>query len=323
MAQDKQDVKKIHYELGAALDEKRKIRILTEVFERRVGYPLDLENPRTMNEKIVWLKLFYQDPLITRCADKFAVKDYVREVVGEEYVVPLLAAWSDPDEIDFDALPDRFVLKVNWSRGYNIIVRDKSKLDVEKTREKLRSWIQPGRSAYYQYFNWGFRHMKPVICAEQYLARTAAQRCEYKFFFSHERFLHLLIETDRWGEKEATGTFFDERLQKIPCTYGGKPNADPALPKHLDKMLELAGKLAKPFPYARADFYEIGDAIYLNEMTFYPGGGLRPFDPPEWDRILGDQIPLPEKRIIDREDFAFRVRSLLKRVQLKLSGKLP
>ena len=317
MAQGKRDVKKIHYELGAALDEKRKIDILTKTFEKRVGYTPNWDDPKTMNEKIMWLKLYYQDPLITKCSDKFSVKDYVSEVVGKEYVVPTIASWSDPDEIDFDALPDQFVLKVNWSSGYNIIVKDKSQLDIEKTRKKLRNWIQPDRNSYYQYFNWGYKHMKPVIYAEEYLEQIAGQVYDYKFYFSHEEFLYMFIATDRHGENTLTYTFFDDKFQKLPCEYGHKHNADPALPVHLDKMLELAKKLAKPFPYVRVDFYEVGDAIYLGEMTFYSGGGLLPFDPPEYDRILGDKIPLPEKKVIDVENFGFKVRNILKRAQMK------
>ena len=161
------DVKKIHYRMGAALDEK--IEILSDAFKNRVGYELNLKDPQTMNEKIMWMKLYYQNPLITQCSDKFAVKDYVAKVVGAQYTVPTIASWSDPDEIDFDSLPDQFVLKVNWSSGYNIIVRDKSELDRAATVERLKKWMVPDRNAYYQYFNWGYKHMKPVVYAEKYI----------------------------------------------------------------------------------------------------------------------------------------------------------
>ena len=314
------DVKKKHFEMGAALDEKTKIKILSKTFEQRVGYTPNWEDPKTMNEKIMWLKLFYQDPLITTCSDKFSVKDYVSEVVGKEYVVPTIASWTDPDDIDFDALPDQFVLKVNWSSGYNIIVKDKSQLDIDKTRNQLRRWIQPDRNSYYQFFNWGYKHMKPVIYAEEYLEQIAGQVYDYKFYFSHEEFLYMFIATDRHGVNTLTYTFFDENFQKLPCEYGHKHNADPALPANLDKMLELAKKLAKPFPYVRVDFYEIGDTIYLGEMTFYSGGGLLPFDPPEWDRTLGDKIPLPAKTIIDVETPGFKVKSALKKAQLGIKA---
>lgn len=305
MAKNKgKDVKKHHYKMGLALTENRKKEILNEAFTRRVGYPINWDNPQTMNEKIMWLKLNYQNPLITTCSDKFAVKDYVSEIVGEKYVVPTIASWSRVEDIDFDALPEKFVLKVNWSSGYNIIVKDKSKLDIEATKEKLRNWIRPDRNSYYQYFNWGYKHMKPVIYAEQYIEQIEGQVYDYKLYYSNGKFIYMFIATDRHGDNTLTYTFFDENLQHIPCEYGHKSNANPLprMPKQLDKMMEIAEKLAKPFPYVRVDFYEIGDEIFLGEMTFYSGGGLLPFDPPEWDRKLGEKIQLPERTIIDRED---------------------
>ncbi len=297
------DVKKKHYNMGAMLTEKKKIEILSETFEKRVGYKLDLENPKTMNEKIMWMKLYYQNPLITQCADKYAVKDYVSEVVGSEYVVPTIASWSNPEDIDFDALPDRFVLKVNWSSGYNIIVKDKSTLDREKTVAQLKKWIVPDRNAYYQYFNWGYKHMKPVIYAEEYLEQIAGQVYDYKFFMCNGKYEYMLIATDRANDADLTHDFFDSEFNYIPVTYGELKHAKtlPSKPKNFDKMIEVAEKLAKPFPYVRVDFYEIGDQIFLGEMTFYPAGGLKPFFPAEWDRNFGDKIPLPEKIITDKE----------------------
>ena len=174
--------------MGLALTERKKKEILNEAFTRKVGYPINWDNPQSMNEKIMWLKLNYQNPLITKCADKFAVKDYAAEIIGEEYIVPTIASWTNPDDIDFDALPDKFVLKVNWSSGYNIIVKDKSKLDIKQTREKLRSWIKPDRNSYYQYFNWGYKNMKPVIYAEKYIEQIEGQVYDYKFFMCDSRF---------------------------------------------------------------------------------------------------------------------------------------
>ena len=176
------DVKKEHYNLGVLLTTKKKIQILKQHFKRRVGYDLNIENPRTFNEKIAWSKLYYQNPLITKCCDKFAVKDYVDETIGKGHVVPTIKYWDNPDDIDFDLLPDKFVLKVNWSSGYNIIVPDKSKLDYDETRRKLKQWMKPDRNAYYQFFNWGFKHMKPVVYAEEYIEQVDGQVYDYKFF---------------------------------------------------------------------------------------------------------------------------------------------
>lgn len=297
------DIKKEHYNMGVLLTEEAKENILKETFKNRVGYDLNLENPRSFNEKIMWLKLYYQDPLITKCCDKFAVKDYVTETIGEGHIVPTIAVWDSPKDIDFDALPDQFVLKVNWSSGYNIIVKDKSKLDREKTIKQLEKWMRPDRNAYYQLFNWGFKHMKPVVYAEEYIEQVDGQVYDYKFFIFNGKERAMFIATDRSKGFDLTYDWYDRDFNHLPFRYGGVMHADPApeKPKNYEKMIELAEKLAKPFPFVRVDFYEIGDKILLGEMTFYSGGGVLPFDPEEWDFEMGSWLELPEKKIIDKE----------------------
>lgn len=295
------DIKKEHYKMGVLLTEEKKKEILKENFEKRVGYELNLDEPKSFNEKIMWSKLYYQDPLITKCCDKFAVKEYVKETIGEEYIVPNIGQWDDPEKINFDELPNQFVLKVNWSSGYNIICSDKSTLDIEDTKRKLKKWMQPDRNAYYQFFNWGFKHVKPVIYAEKYLEQIDGQVYDYKFFTFNDEVKMMFIATDRGGENQLTHDFFDRDFNLLPFTYGGIRHADPtpAKPKHYEKMIELAEKLAKPFPFVRVDFYEVGDEIFLGEMTFYPGGGILSFNPVEWDYRIGEWYQLPEKKITD------------------------
>ncbi len=300
--QGTRDIKKEHYQMGILLTEEKKKEILRENFLRRVGYELNLDEPRSFNEKIMWMKLYYQNPLITKCCDKYAVKDYVADVIGSQYAVPNIGRWEDPDDIDFDALPDRFVLKVNWSSGYNIICSDKSKLDIAKTRQMLKKWTKPDRNAYYQFFNWGFKHMKPVIYAEEYLEQVDEQVYDYKFFVMNGKVRMMFIATDRKGINQLTHDFFDRDFNLLPFTYGGIRYANPLpeKPQNYDKMVELAEKLAAPFPFCRVDFYETGPQIYLGEMTFYPGGGILPFDPVSWDYEIGSWLELPEKMITDK-----------------------
>ena len=302
-----------NYKLRHAISEKDRIEDLKQTFKKQVGYELNLEDPKTMNEKIMWLKLYYQDPMITVCSDKYRVKDYVTEKVGKKYIVPTIASWTNAEDIDFDKLPDSFVLKVNWSSGFNIIVPDKSKLDVDKTRKQLTEWIKPENNSYYQMYNWGYKHMKPVIYAEEYIEQIDGQVYDYKFYFSHENFLYMFIATDRHGDHTLTYTFFDSDLQKIDCFYGNKPNANPEMPKKINEMLDVAKKLASPFPYVRVDFYEIGEKIYVGEMTFYSGGGVLPFNPPSVDTYLGSKIPLPKPLITDKDSFSNRVLSSSKK----------
>ena len=162
---NERSVKRDNYRLAQAgqLTQKKKQEILSGVFKRRVGYELNWNNPRSFNEKINWLRLNYQNPLVTRCCDKFSVKGYVTEILGPEFVVPTIDWWTTPDQIDFDKLPDKFVLKVNWSSGMNIIVPDKSKLDIAEVRKKLRYWTQPSQNNYYELFNWGYKYMQPGV----------------------------------------------------------------------------------------------------------------------------------------------------------------
>lgn len=288
--------------MGVLLTEEKKREILENNFKRRVGYDLNLDEPKSFNEKIMWLKLYYQDPLITKCCDKYAVKDYVTEKIGEEYIVPTIAVWDNPDDIDFDKLPEQFVLKVNWSSGYNIICKDKSKLDPEATKRQLKKWMQPDRNAYYQLFNWGFKHMKPTVYAEEYIEQVDGQVYDYKFFVFNGEVKSMFIATDRHKGFDLTYDWFDRDFNHMPFTYGGVMTAEPMPEKPImyEKMVELAEKLAAPFPFVRIDFYEIEGKIMLGEMTFYSGGGILPFDPVEWDYILGSWIKLPEKLITDK-----------------------
>ena len=280
-----------HYAMRRRLTDEKIRELLTEELSPLLGYRPDLEHPRSFNEKINWMKLHAKDPLITRCCDKYAVKCYAAERIGEEYVLPVLGVWSRADEIDFACLPDRFVLKVNWSSGYNIIVRDKKALDLRETRRKLDRWMQPSQNSYYDMFNWGYKDMTPVIYAEPYIEQIDGQLYDYKLFCCGGKFKFLFVSTDRLNGRGLTYTFFDRALRPLPFRYGHKPNADPvpAMPAQLDRMIELAEKLAEPFPFVRADFYETdGGRVYLGEMTFYSGGGTLGFDPVEWDYTLGE-----------------------------------
>jgi len=298
-------MKKNHFAMGASLDEKKKIKIIKALFRKYVGYTPDLDNPKSFNEKIIWYKLFYQDPRMTECADKYAVKDYVTRVIGPEHVVPTLAMWENPDDIDFDLLPERFVLKVNWSSGYYIIVKDKSKFDQVEVRKKLKKWMEPARNSYFEHFNWAYKYMKPVVFAEEYLEQGNGQVYDYKFFICGGELGFTLIVTDRQNQNTTgiTMDYFDENFGHYDLVRAGSVNADPPLekPKKYDEMVSLAKKLAKPFPFVRVDFYEVQVRILLGEMTFYTAGGLKPFEPRKWDFILGEKIPLPEKLITDKE----------------------
>ena len=282
-----------HYKLRDQLDTALCEDILCRELTPLLGYVPDLKNPRTFNEKINWLKLHHHDPLITTCCDKYALKQYASDIIGAQYTLPVLGAWKNGNEIDFDSLPNQFALKANWSSGFNIIVKDKSKLDLSAVRQQIDKWMEPRRNSYYDTFNWGYLNMQPVAFAEPYIEQTNGQVYDYKFYYSNGEFIYMFIATERTTDKSLTYTFFDNQFRHLPFTYGNKPNADPipAMPHNLKKMVELGKKLAEPFPFVRVDFYEINECeFYLGEMTFYSGGGTLPFNPVEWDAKLGENI---------------------------------
>ncbi len=287
-----------NYRQRSRLDQKGIEAAAARIFREKLGYPLNLKEPKTFNEKIFWLKLHYHDPLITKCCDKFAVKDYVRQVLGPGYVIPTLASWDRAEDIDFSALPERYVLKVNWSSGYNIIVRDPGQIREAEFRQKIQRWMEPEQNSYFQTFNWGYRDMKPVVYAEEYMEQVGGQLYDYKFFCCNGKVRFLFIATDRYQGKNAklTHDFFDADFEYLPFTYGGRGHADPRpqKPERFDEMVELAQKLAEPFPFVRVDFYEAQGKLYVGEMTFYPGGGILGFDPPQWDAKMGEYIDLPK-----------------------------
>lgn len=270
-------------------------RVSEEIFREKLGYAPDLENPRSLNEKIFWMKLNYHNPLVTRCCDKFTVKEYVTEKLGDGFVVPVIDSWQSAEDIDFDALPDQFVLKVNWSSGYNIIVKDKSQLDVKAAKRKISHWLEPQQNSYYQTFNWGYKHMKPVVYAEEYIEQMDGQLYDYKFYCCNGKAEFLFIATDRFNGEGVTYDFFNIDFERMDLHYGGRAHSSNKLekPRFYNEMIKYAEILSKPFPFVRIDFYEQEDRIYVGEMTFYSGGGILPFDPIEWDYKLGEYINLP------------------------------
>ena len=294
--QDKLFITQSHsnYLMKDQLDDKKIEEIATQIFKEKLGYDLNLKNPSSMNEKIFWLKLNYHNPLVTTCCDKFAVKEYVEEKLGPGYIVPTIKSWDSAEEIDFSILPEKYVLKVNWSSGYNIIVKDSSTVNEKEVREQVAYWMQPKQNSYYQTFNWGYKHMKPVVYAEEYMEQFDGQLYDYKFFCCNGKAEFLFIATNRAQKNTLTYDFYDIDFNRFDFTYGGRLNSEKPLekPRYYEEMIKCAEKLAEPFPFVRVDFYETSDGLFVGEMTFYSGGGILSFDPIEWDYKLGEYIDL-------------------------------
>lgn len=271
---------------------------LKRLFYSIMGNELNLDNPQTFNEKLQWLKLYNRRPEYTMMADKFLVRDYIAKTLGEKYLIPLLGVWDDPDEIDFDALPDRFVLKCNHNSGLGMcICKDKSKLDFEKVRKDLRRGLK--QDYYLTGREWPYRDVPRKILAEEYLEVSGDDLPDYKFHCFNGKVRLILVCCDRFSRGGMTEDFFDENWNHLDVHRPNMKFSSRELkaPENLGKMIELAEKLSKDIPFVRVDFYDVDGKIRFGELTFFPASGLGQFIPEEWDRILGSYLRLPGKQL--------------------------
>ena len=265
-------------------------------YKARIGKKLNLKNPKTFNEKLQWLKLYDRKPEYTVMVDKHEVKKYVADKIGKDYIIPTLGVWDKFDDIDFDALPEQFVLKCTHDSGGLVICKDKSQLDIEQARKKIDKCLK--RNYYWHGREWPYKNVRPRIIAEQYMEdEETAELRDYKFFCFDGVAKALFIATDRSNKEEETKfDFYDMEFNHLPFT-NGHPNANsaPQKPENFDKMRELAGKLSENIPHLRVDFYEVNGRIYFGELTFSHWNGMTPFGPEEWDETFGGWINLPKK----------------------------
>ncbi len=288
---------KIYSKRFKGLTEKEKRYIIEIQFKTNVGYKLNLDNPKSFNEKIQWLKLFYHDPLQTKCADKLCVRDYIKEKVGEKYLVPIIGVFDSVNEIDFERLPDKFVMKINWGSGQNIIVKNKSKLNIEETKEKLNNWLKPENNHYYNFLEWVYKNIKPKILIENFI-ESFDDLIDYKFLCYNGNPKNMFMVQNRTMGKNMNVTFYDLDFNMLPFNRYYKRTKNPAKKSLLwDDMLKCAKILSKPFPFVRVDFYVTkNNNLKIGELTFYPGNGTEIFDPIEWDYKLGEMLILPDKK---------------------------
>lgn len=264
------------------------------LFRANVGYSLDLDNPHTFNEKLQWLKLYDHNIKYITFVDKYEVKSYISKAIGEEYVIPTIEVWDKVSEIDFEILPDRFVLKCVHGSGCNIICKDKNTLNIQKTKEKLESWMHT--SWYWLGREWPYKEIKPRIIAEKYLEDGTGQLMDYKFFCFNGEVKCFKIDFDRASKHRANYYSPAGELLKIgelicPPDYDRKI----PLPSSLPGMISIAEQLSKGNPFVRVDLYEVEGRVFFGELTLYPAAGLGPFTEKKWDYILGEWLLLPER----------------------------
>lgn len=270
------------------------------MFRGKMGKPLDLNNPRTFNEKLQWLKLYHRKPEYTMMVDKYLVREYIKEKLGEEYLIPLLGVWDSPDEIDFDALPNQFVLKCNHNSGLGMyICKDKSKMDVEQVKEALRKGLAQDYFSFYR--EWPYKDVKRRIIAEQYMEEeSGSDLIDYKFycFNGKPEFVYVSQGLSDHATARLSYVWLDWTSTPFYRTDYAPFEEVPPKPKTFEKMLEAAQQLSAEIPFARVDFYEINGRMYFGEITFFPGAGFTTFYPEDWDQKFGEQLKLPEEKVI-------------------------
>lgn len=262
-------------------------------YKFELGKKLDLNNPKTLNEKIQWLKIYDATPEKTRLADKYLVREWIKEKIGEQYLIPLIGVWDSPDDIDFSSLPEKFVLKCNHGSSCNIIVEDKKKLDIESAKRDLKKWLKIN----YSWYNCEL-HYSPIprkIICEKYIENIGGLR-DYRFYCYNGEPNSVWVDIFS-GTPNHKRNIFDLNWNVIPvkCKWPSGNLDEFPKPTNYDKMVELARKLSEDFLFVRVDFYEVDSKIYFGEMTFTPMQGTAAFSPDEYDLIFGNLLHLPQK----------------------------
>jgi len=255
----------------------------------------NIDKPITFNEKLQWLKLNDRSPLHTICADKFAVREVIKREIGEEYLIPLLLETTNVDDITKENLPESpFVIKTNHDSGNVFVITDKNNADYEHIRQRLKQSLR--HNYYHTSREWQYKNIKPTIIVEKFISDNHGEvPRDYKIHCFSGKPEFIQVDSNRFEGHRRTN--FDINWNELPFTYNNYPYlAGIAKPKHLKRMLELASVLARPFPYARIDFYDTGEHLYFGEITFHPVSGFGPFEPAKWDDTYGDKLPLTKSK---------------------------
>ena len=269
------------------------------LFRANVGRRLPLDAPLSFNEKLQWLKLYDRKPEYTAMVDKYEAKKYVAERIGEEYIIPTLGVWDRVEDIDFDSLPDRFVLKCTHDSGGLVICRDKASLDIEKVKQKLEKAMK--NNFYYSYREWPYKDVKPRIIAEEYMDNgqsggeiTSAGLVDYKFYCFNGEPRFLYVSQGLEDHSSACISFLTLDWNFAPYERSDyKPFKElPRKPQQLDLMVEFARKLSAGTAFLRVDLYEINGQVYFSELTFFPCAGFMPFKNSEHDFEIGSMLEL-------------------------------
>ena len=272
------------------MDDKEYLKLM---YRTMMHKELNIENPQTFTEKLQWLKLYNHKPVHTIMADKFHMRDFVKEKIGEGHTVPLLGIYDKWKTIDFTKLPNSFVIKTTHDSGSYVICKDKNKLDKASAKKKINASL---RHNYYNYYReWQYKNVKPQIIIEEFLDDGQSNLTDYKFFCFNGKCVYLYIQQET--AKIAQQVILDPDFHRMPFTMEDPPTKEiPSRPKNFEQMLEYAEKISKEEPFLRVDMYLVNSKIYVGELTFYHLSGYIPIDPPEWDFKLGQILTLPSQK---------------------------
>ena len=271
-----------------------KIWYLSQKFYEQTGYFPNFKNPKSLNEKLNWLKLNYYNPIENICIDKYEFKKYIKNKLGDGYTIPLLGVYDDVNDINFDKLPQKFVIKITTSgSGEGVeIVKDKNKIDVDKLKYKFNNLQQEWNSIYYYCLSRGYKNIKPRIIIEEYMPIREGDAIEYKMFCFHGEMKFCLIEKGYFSQNPKRA-IYNKNFELMPFKINFIPVQTLNIkPEKYKLMIKIAETLAKDFPFVRVDFYLIANTIYVGEMTFTSGGGFSIFQPEEWDYKIGEWLDL-------------------------------
>ena len=263
------------------------------LYRASLNEKLNLRDPQNYNAKLQWLKIHDHEPSHTEMVDKYAAKKYVADKIGEEYIIKTLGVWDSFEDINFDALPERFVLKCTHDSAGLAICRDKKSFDMAKAKAKLSKCLK--RNFYYSGREWPYKNVKPRIIAEEYMEDTTLQELrDYKFFTFKgvPKVMHLVSNRQNQNE-ETFGDFFDMEFNHLDLTMGhNNAPVEPEKPRNFELMIKFAEILSNDTAHLRVDFYEVNGHLYFGELTFYQDSGFADILPTQWNDVLGSWIEI-------------------------------
>lgn len=283
---------KIRNKYYNSLSKKEMEVILSKMYKENMNRELDWNNLNTYTEKMQWAKLYDNNPIKTKLSDKYEVREWVRNKIGEKYLIPLLGSWENPDEIDFQELPEEFVLKTNHASGTILVVKSKKKLDIKETKKTMKKWLKKEQTYSYG-FQLQYKNIKPLIIAEKYIEDKNKLLNDYKFLCFNGMVYYCWVDFDRNNDHRRNVYNLKWELQPWNQHHYKNTTEKIPKPKKFDKMIEIASILCQGFSHVRVDLYNVDGEIFFGEMTFTNGSGFEGIYPLKYDYILGELWKLP------------------------------